>query len=256
MALLGFNSGLLGSRRVPSSGSASGMWDCDEQSVARRAGIWPVGPNDDPYWADVALLLHLDGTNGSSSFPDSSPDNRSTSGSEYTTLSTTDPKFGTASAYFGNTITITPYISLGTGDFTIECFLFPDAFGRTVFARTDECFFVFISSDTVRFLCPGVGWVWLDSPQLSVPLQLNVWSHFALCKSGTTLRLFINGTLAATKVNFLPSDVPIDWFGVSTSSSVYYNYPAWLGRMDEIRVTRAARYTSDFTPPTTAFPNF
>lgn len=34
----------MGLRRVPSTGSASGVWDCDEQSLAKRAGIWPGTP--------------------------------------------------------------------------------------------------------------------------------------------------------------------------------------------------------------------
>lgn len=41
----------MGLRRVPSTGSASGVWDCDEQSVAKRAGIWPVtGGTAYRYW--------------------------------------------------------------------------------------------------------------------------------------------------------------------------------------------------------------
>lgn len=32
----------MGLRRVPSTSSASGVWDCDEQSLAKRAGVWPV----------------------------------------------------------------------------------------------------------------------------------------------------------------------------------------------------------------------
>ena len=43
--MLGFNGGLLGVRKVPAIGSASGLWMPNEQSVARRAGIWP---NADP----------------------------------------------------------------------------------------------------------------------------------------------------------------------------------------------------------------
>jgi hypothetical protein len=39
--MLGFNGGLLGVRKVPTGASASGLWFQNEQSVARRAGIWP-----------------------------------------------------------------------------------------------------------------------------------------------------------------------------------------------------------------------
>lgn len=42
--MIGFNSGLLGVRRVPTTGSASGPWVPNEQVLAQRAGIWPAGP--------------------------------------------------------------------------------------------------------------------------------------------------------------------------------------------------------------------
>lgn len=40
--MLGLNSGLLGVRRVPTTDSASGLWVPNEQSLAKRAAIWPV----------------------------------------------------------------------------------------------------------------------------------------------------------------------------------------------------------------------
>ena len=40
--MLGFNGGLMGVRKVPTTGSASGLWMPNEQSVAQRAGIWPL----------------------------------------------------------------------------------------------------------------------------------------------------------------------------------------------------------------------
>ena len=46
--MLGFNGGLLGVRKVPTTGAASGLWVPNEQSVAQRAGIWPAGPASIP----------------------------------------------------------------------------------------------------------------------------------------------------------------------------------------------------------------
>jgi hypothetical protein len=40
--MLGFNGGLMGVRRTPTTGTASGLWFQNEQSVAQRAGIWPI----------------------------------------------------------------------------------------------------------------------------------------------------------------------------------------------------------------------
>jgi hypothetical protein len=42
--MLGFNGGLMGVRRTPTVGAASGLWFQNEQSVANRAAIWPAGP--------------------------------------------------------------------------------------------------------------------------------------------------------------------------------------------------------------------
>jgi hypothetical protein len=41
--MLGFNGGLMGVRRTPTAEVATGLWFQNEQSVARRAGIWIVG---------------------------------------------------------------------------------------------------------------------------------------------------------------------------------------------------------------------
>lgn len=46
--MLGLNSGLLGVRRVPTNDSASGLWVPNEQVLAKRANIWPFGPNEVP----------------------------------------------------------------------------------------------------------------------------------------------------------------------------------------------------------------
>jgi hypothetical protein len=48
--MLGFNGGLLGKRRVPTVGVASGLWLPNEQSVARRDGIWPEFVIGYRYW--------------------------------------------------------------------------------------------------------------------------------------------------------------------------------------------------------------
>jgi len=49
--MLGFNGGLLGVRKVPTTSNATGLWFPNEQSVAQRAGIWPLGPTGGfRYW--------------------------------------------------------------------------------------------------------------------------------------------------------------------------------------------------------------
>jgi hypothetical protein len=44
--MLGFNGGLMGVRRTPTGSASSGLWFQNEQSVAQRAGIWPIVVSD------------------------------------------------------------------------------------------------------------------------------------------------------------------------------------------------------------------
>ena len=40
--MLGFNGGLMGVRRTPTTSAATGLWFQNEQSVAQRAAVWPI----------------------------------------------------------------------------------------------------------------------------------------------------------------------------------------------------------------------
>jgi len=68
--------------------------------------------------------------------------------------------------------------------------------------------------------------------------------------------LFLNGTLEASgtsSVNFYETAQALGRvYATSTGTTQYLN-----GYLDDVRVTNGvARYTANFTPPTTAFPNF
>jgi hypothetical protein len=76
-------------------------------------------------------------------------------------------------------------------------------------------------------------------------LSSNVWTHVAVTRNGSSFRLFINGTQAAT---------------YSNSGSVNSGYcrigPGYVGYIDDFRITKgAARYISNFTPPIARMPN-
>ena len=83
--------------------------------------------------------------------------------------------------------------------------------------------------------------------------------HVALTYDGSTLRLFIDGVLAASTAasgswtippyeSFeLADQSPSTYLGMSTTTNVT---PAFY---DSIRISNTARYTSNFTPPTAKF---
>ena len=73
------------------------------------------------------------------------------------------------------------------------------------------------------------------------------WNHIALSKSGTTVRLFINGIVVATNTSSVSytNTLPI---GLGVQLSTATNYLS--GYMQDVRVTKGlARYTTTFTPP-------
>lgn len=81
------------------------------------------------------------------------------------------------------------------------------------------------------------------------------WFHFAWTRDASNVcRLFVNGTVVDTdtiSTNFTYTDVGIGNFpGSLIAGEQFY------GEMADIRITPGvARYTSNFTSPTTAFPN-
>jgi hypothetical protein len=79
------------------------------------------------------------------------------------------------------------------------------------------------------------------------------WYHVAGTYDGSTLRLFVNGNLEGStsgSYNITPSGLNV-FVGWAPIGGVRIS-----GYFDDLRITKGyARYTSNFTPPTAAFPN-
>ena len=253
--MLGFNGGLMGVRKVPTTGSASGLWDQNEQSVAQRAGIWPAVAATDPDFASVILLIHCNGSNGSTTFTDSSSYAHTITTGGSAAVSTAEKQFGTGSlsvGFSGVGYIDTPAGSTFSlpGDFTIECWLKVDAsvgstpallelnnYGNGILIRSDD---TYINGGTVS-------WTGLVNTS---------WRHLALTRSGSTIRWFRDGVVDATTYTSsatLNSANGKLRFGANIHTS---GGNPMKGYIDEIRVTKGvARYTANFTPPTAAFPD-
>jgi hypothetical protein len=252
--MLGFNGGLMGARRTPTTGTASGLWFQNEQSVAQRAGIWPIVQATDPDFASVSLLLHMDGANNSTTFTDSSTNALTVTPSNNAKISTDVVKYGTG-AYRSTSATndqlALPSTSLLqlTGDFTIEFWLYALASrGRlfTLAAANSRIDIDQNGSNPYKFYLYNEGAEIFDN--LAVGLSGSSWHHLALTRSGSTLRLFGGGTLYATATHsstLTPTTV------MGSGSAVFFD-----GYMDDLRITKGvARYTASFTAPTAPFPD-
>ena len=93
----------------------------------------------------------------------------------------------------------------------------------------------------------------------STTFSTGQWYHVAVCRSGTSLKAFVGGTqIGSTITNSVDySDVCGTnrlWLGIFSGgggNAQYYRFP---GLIDDFRVTRYARYTTNFTAPVRGFP--
>ena len=212
----------------------------------------------DPSFASVVSLLHFDGADGSTAFTDSVGALATTYGAAK--INTAQSKFGGASGYFdgsaGTYVKLAPRPALQLGsDFTVEFWLRVSILGIV----TVPLFFGAHANGAGLLVTTYTGTLYVScgAANLSVnsAIAVNTWTHVALTRSGGTLKVFVNGVLsasAAENTTFAGWDTyAIGAFLASGSSESNF-----VGNIDELRVTNGvARYSSNFTPATTAFPD-
>lgn len=173
-----------------------------------------------------------------------------------TKLSTVIKKYNSSSMYFDGTgdylVGYSPTINLyalGTGNFTIETWFY-------VASTTNQCFVDFRTSTTAAdgffFGLASNGYIQVYANAniiyTAVSLSINTWYHVALVRSAGTMAVYINGTSVATTANSTNFTNGIYRVGSSIDAAQNLN-----GYLDDLRITKGiARYTSNFTAPTTA----
>jgi hypothetical protein len=212
----------------------------------------------DPWFDEVSLLLHLDGN-----LTDSGPLGNTVSASNFTP-STAQVKFGSGS-YLNSSgsgyIYTNSTPALGTGDYTMEGWFYPTGEGsyeyHTLFdtrgvgeSWTGKNFGV--RTTTGRLYADGTGDVFGSG---GPSVTLNQWNHIAFCRSGGVLRGYINGVQQGSSVSS-SVDHTAGQITVASNSFTPLGAEPFRGYVDDVRITRAARYKdASFTPPAAAFPN-
>jgi hypothetical protein len=215
------------------------------------AGGADNGINLDPDFADVSLLLHMDGSNGSTTFTDSSSNARTCTPSGTVTVSTTESKFGGASAFLnGGAITFNNADSKLTlqpdaSDWTIEMWIYTGAGNGVIIYSDSVSNRLELNSFNVRYVAQSL----VVFNNVSAGLTANTWHHLAITSQNGTHRLFRDGLLIATMVT-VSNSFTVNVLGNAVGLTNY------IGYIDDLRITKGvARYTANFTPPTTPFPN-
>ena len=222
----------------------------------------------DVHFPKVKLLLPFDGSNGATSTSDLSNQNH--------TITFNGAQISSAQSKFGGTSLLldgsNDYLSIGgsawnsnldSGDFTIEFWIRLDALGdQRIITNCNgnngwgvamwsggggtNYFDTFWYNGSWQYIQYNIG----GSSQYTTP-SVDTWYHLAFVRNGNVWGLYLNGTAENTRTvsgSITSSSLGALELGRRHDAVQYVD-----GYIDDLRITKGlARYTSNFTPPTTA----
>lgn len=227
--------------------------------------------DDDPYYPYNTALLHCNGSNASTSFPDQMGNSWTANGNAQ--VSTSSPKFGSGSMLLdgtGDYLSATISSLIGIQDFCVEAWIKPVGVASAqeilcigTISNTSQFNLVFEITATGALrgsIQDGSGGSQLDISSSAAAITAGSWQHVAFTAEGTTARLRVNGTVvqtgtvSGTRVQNNTS-VRIGHLSTASGGTVtrYFN-----GNIDDVRVTKGwCRYSGSdaVSAPSAAFPS-
>lgn len=184
-------------------------------------------------------------------------------------LTTTDSKFGGSALRIDGTNSASvsiPYsedFNFGSGDFTIEFWIkfisWTD--GRSVLTKgwpAQTGSFLFYTASSNRFLfyssSNGSAWDIADQRDIISSTVLDTWYHVAVSRSGADFKTFQNGNITSSWSNS-SAIVNNTSYGIIIGNSTQGTHPSNC-IIDDLRITKSARYTNTFTPPSKTYPSY
>ena len=222
----------------------------------------------DVNYNDVSLLLTMEGSNGSTTFTDKGPNSYSVSTNGSPSISTAQSKFGTGSYYNNNNastyLSVDPEaVTFGSNDFTIEAWLYVNDISDTSYITSTYTteksngnssnfgfhesnglvYYTAIGSNDQIYIYEGSTSGW----------SVNTWYHIAVTRSGNTFRIFKDGIEKASST--YSGDTYVGSKFILFNGHWVISDNALDGYVSSLRITKnVARYTSNFSVPTAAFP--
>lgn len=202
------------------------------------------------------LLLHADGTNGSTAFADSTNVHTVTAHGN-AQIDTSEKKFGTGSALLlaaGDYLTVpdSDDWNFGTGDFTIDFWTYlGDVTGSRPFIWQEDGdgqWLLQLSLGTIHFSYVDTGLITRANYSATHMMSNNRWHHISLQRSGSSIFISLDGVFYNLTVTV----------GIGGTAMPNFTQPlniggrdfALGGRMEELRVSKTLRFiSSPFTPP-------
>jgi hypothetical protein len=214
------------------------------------------------------LLLHMDGSQASQTFTDSSPQAYTVTSNGGASIDTSRSEFGGASGKFvanSHQYLSTPDSTdwaFGTADFTIDFWIRFNSLPGVGSAHTfwgqfqnlNNYIWLRFGNDGAQYLQFYVqsGGSNTIAAYCRPTISTNTWYHFAVVRSGSNFYMFVNGISQSmnggSNSNAVPDIVSSAYIGQINGG---YYFDGWL---DEFRVSNGiARWTSNFTPPTAPY---
>jgi len=211
---------------------------------------------------NTVLLIHSDTTNGSTTFVDSSESGHTITPQGNTNHSTTEKKFGASSILFDGATQLqitgsSDFVVSNTDTATIEFwFKLTETTGQYTFIGGDQ----WTGSERSWMCDAGSNYIrWTNhSNVVSASWTADTdWHHYAVTFDSGTQKVYLDGTQIVT------GNVTSQWGSAAGSTMLIGNSgvsaggysQAMHGYIDELRWSNVVRYTSNFTPSTTAFTN-
>jgi hypothetical protein len=229
----------------------------------------------DPYFSNVSLLLHGDGTNGAqnNTFTDYSSNNftitqtgNAPQGSDTPFVDTSSGSLTTRGTSGYVAVATATALQIPTEDFTIECWfrmttLPTGTQGRAVFqkgviASSNAEYLVLAAYDVGGGIARPAIWASTNGTAWTHQIQAtsgtviaNTWHHVAYTRSGTSIDIWLDGVNVGSFSTF-PATVHTNTSSVGIGSS--FNGGSSIGTITNARLVKGSRvYTAGFTPSTT-----
>ncbi|MDK1039178.1 MAG: LamG domain-containing protein [Actinomycetota bacterium] len=232
-----------------------------------------LGGSGDSDFANVVLLLHLDGVDGSVVTVDSSPSAHAMVFADDAEITTDQSKFGGASLGVNNstlpdllddslfTTIVDSDFDFGSGDWTIEfqyradsstganaMFVIGNSLGGT------ESVQIVLSNGNIGLEMNGTSVINV----FTVPHVNDTFHHLVVQRTGNVFECYLDGVESSSGdfVNSVVLNTPVGDVIIGGSGDGATPGQPFNGYIDEVRVTKGvARHTGNFTAPTQEFPN-
>ena len=210
---------------------------------------------------NARLILAMNGSDGSTTFTDTSAYSRSVTANGNAQISTAQSVFGGASALFdgsGDYLTIADASDLKphVGNWTFGCRFRPNTVAsgdRNIFTkRASNASFSPIqlraSGNVLDLKASQDGASWAINTTGGT-LTVNAWHHLELVINGTSVKVYLNGNAAASgTLTAALMDNSSDWVIGGDTNTNYLD-----GYLDDIYWLPYALHTANFTPPASAY---